>query len=54
MTHTNQVCSDLPAAIPRAEKHRKVMRQWPPVTSQSEQTKKGLKGVMDEEMGWEG
>lgn len=28
------------------------MRQWPPITSNHEKYKKGLKGIMDEEMGW--
>jgi hypothetical protein len=28
------------------------MKQWPPVNSGEEKYKKGLAGVMDEEMGW--
>lgn len=44
--------SDLPAAISRMEQLRRGMRQWPPITSNHEKYQKGLKGIMDEEMGW--
>lgn len=43
---------ELAEAIPKVEALRLKMRQWPPPTSQEEKHQKGLKGVMDEEMGW--
>lgn len=44
--------SDLASAIPQAEQLRQRMQQWPPINSGEEKYKKGLAGVMSDEMGW--
>ena len=43
---------DLVQALEDAEKLRKRHGEWPPVNSGTHRQAKGLKGVMDEEMGW--
>ncbi|KAF7508422.1 hypothetical protein GJ744_009275 [Endocarpon pusillum] len=44
--------NDLAASISEAEKLRERKRQWPPPNSGDESYKRGLAGVMDDEMGW--
>jgi beta-1,4-N-acetylglucosaminyltransferase len=44
--------SNLAASIPEAEKLRKRNSQWPPPNSGEDSYKRGLAGVMDDEMGW--
>lgn len=44
--------SDLAVSISAAEKLRERKSQWPPPNSGSESYKRGLAGVMDDEMGW--
>lgn len=44
--------NDLASSIPKVEKLRQAMRSWPPSTSGEEKYEKGLRGIMDEEMGW--
>jgi beta-1,4-N-acetylglucosaminyltransferase len=39
-------------AIFEVEELRTRMRQWPPIRSGEDKYKRGLAGVMDEEMGW--
>lgn len=50
---------DLAAAVPKVEGLRREMRVWPPTTKtaggsgeREERYRRGLKGVLDEEMGW--
>lgn len=44
--------NDLPDALARAEKLRQKRMQWPPVNAGVHREAKGLKGVLDEEMGF--
>jgi beta-1,4-N-acetylglucosaminyltransferase len=44
--------SNLAASIPEAEKLRKRNGQWPPPNNGEDSYKRGLAGVMDDEMGW--
>ena len=53
MSRTDNL-SNLAASIAEVEQLRKRRKQWPPVNSGEEKYRNGLKGVMDEEMGWEG
>lgn len=46
--------SNLATSIQELENLKKRRQKWPPVNSGEEKYRKGLKGVMDEEMGWEG
>ena len=46
--------SKLAASIAEVEQLRKRRKQWPPVNSGEDRYRNGLRGVMDEEMGWEG
>ena len=43
---------DLAGALQEAEELRRRMRAWPPPNSGVHRQAKGLKGVMDDEMGW--
>ena len=43
---------DLIQALDDAERLRQRQREWPPPTSGVHRQAKGLKGVMDEEMGF--
>jgi beta-1,4-N-acetylglucosaminyltransferase len=43
---------DLAGALREAEELRVRMKTWPPVNSGVHRQAKGLKGVMDEEMGF--
>jgi len=42
----------LPAAIHESEKLRKSQKEWPPVNSGEDQSRRALAGVMDDEMGF--
>jgi len=44
--------SDLPQALEDAEKLRQRQKEWPPTNSGVQRQAQGLKGVMDEEMGY--
>ncbi len=44
--------SDLAVSISEAERLRERKSQWPPPNNGEESCKRGLAGVMDDEMGW--
>lgn len=44
--------SDLPAAIRQSEKLRQSKKDWPPVNSGEDPSRRGITGVMDYEMGF--
>lgn len=44
--------SDLPAAIRESEALRKRQKDWPPANSGDDPSRRGLAGVMDDEMGF--
>lgn len=52
LLHAHTEHSDLAASIAEAEKLRQRKNQWPPPNSGEESHKRGLAGVMDDEMGW--
>ena len=46
------LCSDLPAAIRQSESLRKTHKPWPPADTGEDTSKKGLVGIMDDELGF--
>ena len=49
LTHST---SDLPAAVSASEELRSRMHGWPPINSGEEKHKRGLAGVMEDELGF--
>ena len=44
--------SDLPAAIRQSESQRKTHKPWPPADTGEDSSRKGLVGIMDDELGF--